>query len=497
MPPYRLTSHQLFDAKTTTRKDLSMPQYNIQARDLHARGFSLPTPTKSGHPIFPVRHRMASKYQPPSCESDDGSSLGVKISPQGTWKPVKDGHPTANIEVLDMSDRYGYKAPKAKPKNALNKGLKPTKNSELPPKRTIHEISSDNGDDTTDDDQTVSDPSPLRTKRPRITAASNPSQSRLSAIDELRAAAGKQTFSVLTDDAPTKPKTDKRGLFASQKQIHEQQQQQQQQPPPADSSDSSTTVLGTYEEDQPATTISRGHDLRNTTGTHASTINQATTGIRPSSSYARPEIIPGANPPPGMRNPPSTSNLPHQPFATSTLPTCTHPSPFSFTNASSALTTNQPPPSTTRRFTTTILRIYVPSTTSRIYVPLKLTSTPTLTSLFDAVETIIERETKILVMRFDAIASIPGGRDVARAAAATGCAAGGGKYPQSRFGTARAAPRAGSGGNNNDEDGDDRKGMLAVKKGVGSSWDCFLDEVLMRSGEGDGGRGVGVSVEVK
>ncbi|KAI4280435.1 MAG: hypothetical protein L6R35_005890, partial [Caloplaca aegaea] len=258
MPPYRLTSHQLFDAKTTTRKDLSMPQYNIQARDLHARGFSLPTSTKSGHPIFPVRRRTASKYQPPSYESDDGSSLGVEISPQGTWKPVKDGHPTANIEVLDMSDRYGYKAPKAKPKNALNKGLKPTKNSELPPKRTIHEISSDSGDDTTDDDQTVSDPSPLRTKRPRITAASNPSQSRLSAIDELRAAAGRQTFPVLTDDAPT----NKRGLFASQKQIHEQQQQQ---PPSANSSDSSTTVLGTHEEDQPATTISKGHDLGNTT----------------------------------------------------------------------------------------------------------------------------------------------------------------------------------------------------------------------------------------
>ncbi|KAI4120215.1 MAG: hypothetical protein LQ341_007576, partial [Variospora aurantia] len=287
---------------------------------------------------------------------------------------------------------------------------------------------------------------------------------------------------------------------------------QQQQPQPANSSDSSSTVLGTYEEDQPATTISRGHDLRNTTGTRASTIHQATTGIGPSSSYARPGIIPSANPPLGMRNPPSTSNLPHQSFATSTLPTRTHSSPFSFTNASSltsALATNQPPPSTTpsitRRCTTTILRIYLPSTTSRIYVPLKLTATPTLASLFDAVETIIERETKILVMRFDAIASIPGGRDVARAAAATGCAAGGGKYPQSRFGTARAAPRAGSGGNqtaagNKDDDedgGDDGKGMLAVKKGVGSSWECFLDEVLMRSGEGDGDRGVGVSVEVR
>ncbi|KAL9019568.1 MAG: hypothetical protein Q9185_003188 [Variospora sp. 1 TL-2023] len=482
-----------------------MPQYNIQARDLHARDFSLPTSTKSGHPIFPVRRRTASNYQPPSCESDDGSSLGVKISPQGTWKPVKDGHPTANIEVLDMSDRYGYKAPKeakAKPKNALNKGLKPTKNSELPPKRTIHEISSDNGDDTTDDDQTVSDPSPLRAKRPRITATSNPSQSRLSAIDELRAAAGRQTSPVFTDDAPTKPKANKRGLpaqgvFASQKQNHEQQQL----PPPANSSDSSTTVLGTHEEDQPTTTIRKGQDLGNTTGTRASTIHQATTGIGPSSSYARPEISLGANPPPVMRNPPSSLNLPHQPFATSTLPTRTHSSPFSFTNASSALTTNQPPPSITRHFPTTILRIYLPSTTSRIYVPLKLTATPTLASLFDAVETIIEREAKMLVMRFDAIASIPGGRDVARAAAT-----GGSQRSKSRFGTAVAAPRAGSGGNqttagnnnnNNNEDGDDGKGMLAVKKGVGSSWDCFLDEVFMRSGEGDGDRGgVGVSVQV-
>lgn len=99
----------------------------------------------------------------------------------------------------------------------------------------------------------------------------------------------------------------------------------------------------------------------------------------------------------------------------------------------------------------------------------------------------------MLVMGFDAVASIPGARDVARAASGSKCS-------KSRFGYA-IATRAGSGGNQssgkNDEDGDDGKGILAVKKGVGSSWDCFLDEVFMRNGEGDGDRGgVGVSVEV-
>ncbi|KAI4091621.1 MAG: hypothetical protein LQ344_003972 [Seirophora lacunosa] len=386
-----------------------MPQYRLKARDLHNRGFSLPTSTKSGHPIFPVGRRRVTNYQPPSCDTDDEPPFGVEISPQGTWKPVKKGHPNANIEVLDLSDRYGYKAPKEtkmKPRNALKKGLKPTKNSELPPKRTIYQISSDeNSDNSNDDDQIVSDPSPLRAKRPRMTAASNPPHARLSALDELRAAAGRQTSPVLTNNLPMKPHSYKKGLSAQG--VFTRQPTYDQQPL-ANSSDSPTTVLGTHEEEQPAAVASRQNQ-----STAASTSNPALPDVGSNSPFITNPGINGVNQrPPTTKNPPlTTSYLP----AISTLPTRTHP--FTATTPSTnVLNTNQlpsttftnapisnPPPYIPPIPATATLRIYLPSSssTTRIYVPLKLTATPTLASLFAAVEIIVGKEVKMLVMRFD------------------------------------------------------------------------------------------------
>ncbi|KAI4111185.1 MAG: hypothetical protein LQ345_006845 [Seirophora villosa] len=449
-----------------------MPRYSIKGRDLHNRGLSLATSAKSGHPIFPVGRRPRSNYQPPSCDTDDESPFGVEISPQGTWKPVKHGHPTANIEVLDLSDRYGYKAlkeTKMKPRNAIKKGLKPTKTSELPPKRTIYQISSDdNSDDSINDDRIVSDPSPLRAKRPRMTAASNPPQSRFSALDELRAAAGRQTSPVLTNNLPMKPHSYTKGLSAQG--VFTRQPTYDQQPP-ANSSDSPTTVLGTHEEEQLAAVASRQNQ-----GTAASTSNPAPPDVGSNSPFITNPGINGFHQSHTMKNPPLTTNYPP---ATSTLPTRTHPLPNPFTAttpSTNVLNTNQlpstaftntnsnPPPSTTPIPATATLRIYLPpsssssSTTTRIYVPLKLTATPTLASLFAAVEAIVGKEVKMLVMRFDPPPPVAGG--------------------------VCGDPQHG-------ESDDPGKGILALMKGLGSSsWECFLDEVSLR----DGGVGVGVEV---
>ncbi|KAL8707536.1 MAG: hypothetical protein Q9225_007737, partial [Loekoesia sp. 1 TL-2023] len=174
-----------------------MPAYHFTAQHLHsprmdARAFSLPTSKRSGHPIFPSSGSMPPSYNPPTCETASDSPPGINISLQGTWKPVPNGHPSANIEVLDLTERYGYKPPmkpKIKPKNALREGLKPTKNLELPLKRTIYEISSGEEDDD-DDDETISEPSPLRAKRPRMTKLGNLTNGCSSALEELQAAAG-------------------------------------------------------------------------------------------------------------------------------------------------------------------------------------------------------------------------------------------------------------------------------------------------------------------
>ncbi|KAL8950931.1 MAG: hypothetical protein Q9222_003053 [Ikaeria aurantiellina] len=54
----------------------------------------------------------------------------------GAWKTLLDASNAAHIEVLDLSNRYSYVPPvptkSKKPKNALKKGLRPTKVSEVP-----------------------------------------------------------------------------------------------------------------------------------------------------------------------------------------------------------------------------------------------------------------------------------------------------------------------------------------------------------------------------
>ncbi|KAI4176808.1 MAG: hypothetical protein LQ346_007784, partial [Caloplaca aetnensis] len=219
MPPYNLTARELYAGGREIPTSARSEQHNLTSLDLDVRrmaascNFNLPTSTRSGHPIFPTGNRASSNYQSPAYDTASSSPLGINISPLGTWKPVKDGHPSANIEVLDLTKRFGYNAddkmkPKRRAKNALRRGFKPTLPSELPPqKRTIHEISSgdDEADEEEEDGVTVSDASPLRAKRRRMASGTNRAKPHLSALDELRAAAAKSASPVMSRTQPSFP----------------------------------------------------------------------------------------------------------------------------------------------------------------------------------------------------------------------------------------------------------------------------------------------------
>ncbi|KAL8897177.1 MAG: hypothetical protein Q9207_007339, partial [Kuettlingeria erythrocarpa] len=216
MPPYNLTARDLYAGGREIPTSSHNEQHNLTSRDLDvrrmaaSRSFNLPTSTRSGHPIFPTGNHAPFNYQPPSYDTTSSSPLGINISPLGTWKPVNHGHPTANIEVLDLTKRFGYNAddtmkPKRRLKNALRRGFKPTLPSELPPqKRTIHDISSgDDEDDAEEEEVTVSDASPLRAKRRRMESGTIPARPHPSALDELRAAAAKSASPIMSRTHPS------------------------------------------------------------------------------------------------------------------------------------------------------------------------------------------------------------------------------------------------------------------------------------------------------
>ncbi|KAL8753469.1 MAG: hypothetical protein Q9184_005413 [Pyrenodesmia sp. 2 TL-2023] len=433
MPPYNLTARDLYaggrEIPTSSRNE----QHNLNHRDLHPprmaapRSFNLPTSTRSGHPIFPTGNRASSNYQPPTYDTESSSPFGINISPLGTWKPAKDGHPTANIEILDLTKRFGYDPddkmrPKRQAKNALRRGFKPTMPSELPPqKRTIHEISS--GEEEEEEEEvTVSDASPLRAKRRRMRSATNAVKPHLSALDELRAAAAAKSASpVMSHTQLTLPEAS-RAQAANHPDTN-----------PSDSSSSSHTVIGTHETDQPMICDPHSPFRPPLRSRHVNQASSTTNTAAPTTHEAITITATQAPVAPYTTNHATISISDHLPASTHTLLT-------------PALTSS-----------TITLRIYLPSAT-RVYVPLKLHSTPTLPALFLAVEKIIDHPASLLTMHF---------------------------YPNHFPLDGPSAARTGVERAGTDVD------IMAVKKGVDGSWECFLEEVGKR-GRGD----VWVGVEV-
>ncbi|KAI4184313.1 MAG: hypothetical protein L6R41_004823 [Letrouitia leprolyta] len=184
-----------------------MPTYYLKTHELHnpkmyTTSFSLQTSKRSGHPIFPISGSVTAKYDLATHETAGNSPPGIDVSPQGTWKPITNGHASAKFEVLDLTDRFGYQPPmkaKTRPKNAPKKGFKPSRMSTLPMKRPIYEISSgeDDEDDEDGDDETFSELSPLYKKRSRMTPFNKHTYYQDSVLEEIQAAAGENGLSAL------------------------------------------------------------------------------------------------------------------------------------------------------------------------------------------------------------------------------------------------------------------------------------------------------------
>ncbi|KAL9628552.1 MAG: hypothetical protein Q9204_005818 [Flavoplaca sp. TL-2023a] len=149
---------------------------------------TLPTTSRSGHPIYTFNNpnnqppKQPINSQPtnsqPTNSQFTNSYPDFEKSPNGTWKSRKDNLAIPLIECIDLTGRFAYnatkgpKAAKTRPKNALKKGLRPTKSFELPctlesedgiaATRDIYRRSSPSTDG--DDEVAQSEPSPCKSK---------------------------------------------------------------------------------------------------------------------------------------------------------------------------------------------------------------------------------------------------------------------------------------------------------------------------------------------
>ncbi|KAL8756317.1 MAG: hypothetical protein Q9199_003017 [Rusavskia elegans] len=109
------------------------------ATAMPTKDISLPTSSRSGHPIYTFGSTNTLSSTTPANEKPANQYPTIEISPNGTWKSVTAGRSLSNIEHIDLTSRFSYtanKTPKAirpRPKNAIKKGLRPTKSFELPP----------------------------------------------------------------------------------------------------------------------------------------------------------------------------------------------------------------------------------------------------------------------------------------------------------------------------------------------------------------------------
>ncbi|KAL8834010.1 MAG: hypothetical protein Q9205_006573 [Flavoplaca limonia] len=139
---------------------------------------TLPTTSRSGHPIYTFSDPKNRPPKQPINSQPTNSYPDFEISPNGTWKSRKHNLAIPLIECIDLTGRFAYnatkgpKAAKTRPKNALKKGLRPTKTFELPrtlesedgiaATRDIYRRGSPSTDG--DDELARSEPSPCKSK---------------------------------------------------------------------------------------------------------------------------------------------------------------------------------------------------------------------------------------------------------------------------------------------------------------------------------------------
>ncbi|KAI4276258.1 MAG: hypothetical protein L6R38_005707, partial [Xanthoria sp. 2 TBL-2021] len=117
-------------------KSLQSP---ASATAMSTKDISLPTSSRSGHPIYTFGSTNTLSSTIPANEKPANEHPTIEISPNGTWRSLALHSNVPNIEHIDLTSRFSYtanKTPKAirpRPKNAIKKGLRPTKSFELPP----------------------------------------------------------------------------------------------------------------------------------------------------------------------------------------------------------------------------------------------------------------------------------------------------------------------------------------------------------------------------
>ncbi|KAL8644628.1 MAG: hypothetical protein Q9226_007670, partial [Calogaya cf. arnoldii] len=113
-------------------------QSQAPATAMSTKASVLPSSSRSGHPVYTFgNHHTA----PTTAAANEPPNLhpSIEISPNGTWRTIAPKPGMPKIETLDLTNRFSYAAPKPpkatrhRPKNALKKGLRPTKGFELPP----------------------------------------------------------------------------------------------------------------------------------------------------------------------------------------------------------------------------------------------------------------------------------------------------------------------------------------------------------------------------
>ncbi|KAI4253065.1 MAG: hypothetical protein L6R42_007716, partial [Xanthoria sp. 1 TBL-2021] len=153
-------------------------QSSALATAMPTKDIGLPTSSRSGHPIYTFGSTNTLSSTTPANEKPASHCPTIEISPNGTWKSVTAGRSVSNIEHIDLTSRFSYtstKNPKAilsRPKNAIKKGLRPTKSFELPSvvktkdamaaTRKIYRQHSPSIDD--DEEDVHSEPSPSKSK---------------------------------------------------------------------------------------------------------------------------------------------------------------------------------------------------------------------------------------------------------------------------------------------------------------------------------------------
>ncbi|KAL8847622.1 MAG: hypothetical protein Q9221_007352 [Calogaya cf. arnoldii] len=434
----------------------------------------LPTSSRSGHPVYPVGNlhtapTTAAANEPPNLHPS------IEISPNGTWRAIAPRPGMPKIETLNLTSRFSYtapkppKAPRHRPKNALKKGLRPTKSLELPPAsrsedamaatRDIYRQDSPYVDD--EEEGVHSEPSP--SKRGFLSSMSRPDTD-IGEPEQSRwgSGSGHVPKPLQWQKAQGRPLGlwKERAVIQSHTGVEPMVHKRHVEEISSDEDDDDRTL---YETTPPrATKVPRLM--------HAS--SQANVlapydGARTQNAHTNPSIGPSS-----PKEPPLHTFLPPTAAPATTPSANAMETPH---NTRLLLPSNQkqtlppvPSPPTNKTHNNTILRIYLPSPSpssplfaqSRTYIPLRLLSCPNNDTLFDHVSGICDipvLQLDILRMHFD--------------------------------------PEDVGGG---DEEKEKRRGpkeVMGVKRGVEESFICFVQIVEEIVGMGrDGGNGVGVEV---